>query len=128
MVSKRWRRSNLMADRDEDFNTRLGSMRGWQMALERVKPTPRRPAAMNLSAWGAGCRVFDESRCGKSVGQDVFFWCRCRRLTNRRLTAFLSKELGGNTLPEAATYLEDPLRKLLHVMLSLPEVPIRVEL
>ena len=112
--------SNLMADRDEDFNTRLGSMRGWQMALERVKPTPRRPAAINLSAWvlDAGCLT---SRDAVNLLAKTFFLVPLQASDKQRLTAFLSKELGGNTLPEAATYLEDPLRKLLHVMLSLPE-------
>ena len=33
--------SNRMADRDEDFNTRYASYRGWQMAVEKVKPIPR---------------------------------------------------------------------------------------
>src|ERR1700733_6594892 len=33
--------SNMAADRSEDFNTRYGSYRGWQMAIERVKPIPR---------------------------------------------------------------------------------------
>ena len=33
--------SNKNADRDEDFNTRYGSFRGSQMAIERVKPIPR---------------------------------------------------------------------------------------
>ena len=42
--------SNALADRDQDFNTRIGSMRGWQMALERVKPILRAPARVRLSA------------------------------------------------------------------------------
>ena len=33
--------SNMMADRDEDFNTRYGSYRGWQMAVSKVKPIKR---------------------------------------------------------------------------------------
>ena len=41
--------SNKNADRDEDFNTRLGSMRGWQMALERVKPIDRHVSSLDLS-------------------------------------------------------------------------------
>ena len=39
----------MLADRDEDFNTRYGSFRGWQMALERVKPIPRQTADINLT-------------------------------------------------------------------------------
>src|SRR5579872_1412885 len=41
--------SNKNADRDEDFNTRYGSFRGSQMAIERVKPIPRDIATINLS-------------------------------------------------------------------------------
>ena len=41
--------SNMNADRDEDFNTRYGSFRGSQMAIERVKPIPRDTAQINLS-------------------------------------------------------------------------------
>ena len=41
--------SNMNADRDEDFNTRYGSFRGSQMAIERVKPIPRDTAQVNLS-------------------------------------------------------------------------------
>src|SRR5262252_1223815 len=41
--------SNMLADRDEDFNTRYGSFRGWQMAIEKVKPIPRDTAHVNLS-------------------------------------------------------------------------------
>jgi len=39
----------MAADRDEDFNTRYGSFRGWQMAIERVKPIPRDTAQIDLS-------------------------------------------------------------------------------
>src|SRR6266478_4853884 len=41
--------SNMLADRDEDFNTRYGSFRGWQMAIEKVKPIPRHAASIDLS-------------------------------------------------------------------------------
>src|ERR1700719_2527955 len=41
--------SNLNADRDEDFNTRYGSFRGSQLAIERVKPIVRDTAQINLA-------------------------------------------------------------------------------
>ncbi|MCZ6852364.1 MAG: DUF1800 domain-containing protein, partial [Gammaproteobacteria bacterium] len=41
--------SNLLADRDEAFNTRYGSYRGWQMAIERVKPISRHTARLDLT-------------------------------------------------------------------------------
>jgi hypothetical protein len=46
--------SNMMADRDEDFNTRYGSYRGFEMAFERTKPIPRHAADLNLTASGIG--------------------------------------------------------------------------
>ncbi|MEI9891820.1 MAG: DUF1800 family protein [Caulobacteraceae bacterium] len=42
--------ANKAADRDEDFNTRYASYRGWQMAIQRVKATPRDTARLDLSA------------------------------------------------------------------------------
>ena len=33
----------------EDFNTRLGSLHGWQEAVRKVKPIPRTPAAFSLT-------------------------------------------------------------------------------
>ena len=41
--------SNEIADRDEAFNTRYGTYRGWQMALERVRPIPRTTARLTLA-------------------------------------------------------------------------------
>ena len=41
--------------------------------------------------------------------------------TRAKLAAFLEKELGTRDLPAAASYAEDPLRLLLHVLLSRPE-------
>ena len=39
-------RSNMMVDRDEDYNTRYGGYRGYMMAFERTKPIPRRAGAI----------------------------------------------------------------------------------
>jgi hypothetical protein len=42
--------SNMMVDRDEDYNTRYGGYKGYLMAFERTKPIPRRPASIDLVA------------------------------------------------------------------------------
>jgi len=42
--------SNMMVDRDEDYNTRYGGYKGLLMAFERTKLIPRRPAAIDLTA------------------------------------------------------------------------------
>jgi hypothetical protein len=46
-----------------------------------------------------------------SPGEDV----------RRKLVAFLDKELGTTQIPEAQTYMEEPLRLVLHLIMSQPE-------
>ena len=41
--------ANMMADRDEDFNTRYGSYKGWQMAVSKVKPIIRNTININFT-------------------------------------------------------------------------------
>ena len=112
--------SNVMADRDEDFNTRYGSFRGWQMAIQRVKPIPRQTAAVNLAGM-----VLAEGLQNAEQVVDYFLWRFLRvplgEPDRRRLIAFLIGELGTEQIAEAETYLEDPLRMLLHLIMSAPE-------
>ena len=112
--------SNVNADRDEDFNTRYGSFRGSQLAIERVKPIPRDTAQINLSQM-----VMRENL--KDTTQVVDYLIhRFMRVppddrTRQKLVAFLNKELGTTDISVAQTYLEDPLRLLLHLIMSQPE-------
>jgi hypothetical protein len=112
--------SNMMADRDEDFNTRYASYRGWQMAVEKVKPIPRNTAHLDLTGMviGAGCK--------SSADAVDYFSRRFLRVppseaTRAELIAFLKRELATDELAQAQTYMEDPLRVLLHLIMSLPE-------
>ena len=41
--------------------------------------------------------------------------------TRKRLTDFLTKELGTANIAEARTYMEQPLRLTLHLIMSQPE-------
>ena len=112
--------SNLLADRDEDFNTRLGSMRGWQMAIERVLPISRKPARLNLTREVANAAL----RTPREVVEHYlqrFFLVRPDEAVVQAMTAFLREELGTEDVGEALTFAEEPLRKLLHQLLSLPE-------
>src|SRR4029453_13229825 len=54
--------SNMMVDRDEDYNTRYGGFKGNLMAYERTKLIPRSPAALNLTAMAsaAGADTVDK--------------------------------------------------------------------
>jgi hypothetical protein len=112
--------SNAMADRDEDFNTRYASYRGWQMAVEKVKPIPRNTARLDLTA------MVIDGGCKTSPQVVDYFAHRFLRVplepaTRRRLIEFLTAELGTDQVSEAASYMEDPLRTLLHLMMSTPE-------
>lgn len=112
--------SNAMADRDEAFNTRFASYRGWQMAIERVKPIDRSIAKIDLTGM-----VMDAHLTTPDAVVDYFaerfLSVPLDEATHARLSEFLSDELGTDDIPAAATYLEDPLRLLLHVILSRPE-------
>ncbi len=93
--------SNMLAARDEDFNTRYGSFRGWQMAIEKVKPIPRDTAQVNLARM-----VLAEHP---------------KNTARRMLVSFLDRELGTADISVAQTYLEEPLRLVLHLIMSQPE-------
>lgn len=112
--------SNMLADRDEDFNTRYGSFRGWQMAIERVIPIPRDTAQVQLSALVIAADL-------QNTGDVVeYFWRRFMRVdmnasTYQLLVEFINNELGTSEISVAKTYMEEPLRMLLHLILSQPE-------
>ncbi len=111
---------SMQADRDEEFNTRLASFRGWQMALQKVKPIPRDTAQIDLSSMvlGAGCKTAREA-ADYLLGR--FISVPLDASTHERIAKFLENELGTSDLATAASFLEEPLRTTLHVILSLPE-------
>ena len=112
--------SNMLADRDEDFNTRYGSFRGWQMAIERVKPIPRPAAHVDFTQMVTAAGL-------KSTTQVVdYFVHRFMRVPpseekRRLLIAFLDKQLGTSNVTVAKTYMEDSLRLFVHLLMSEPE-------
>jgi hypothetical protein len=112
--------SNKIADRDEDFNTRYGSFRGWQMAIERVKAIPRDTAPVNLS------RMVLDAKLQNTTQVVDFLIRRFMRVPpsdgrRQEIVSFLNKELGTTDISVARTYLEDPLRLVLHLIMSQPE-------
>jgi uncharacterized protein (DUF1800 family) len=112
--------SNLMADRDEAFNTRYGSYRGWQMAIERVQPIPRHTARLDLTAMvlGGGAQTTQDA---VTLLVQRFFSVAPDPAIQGELAAFLRNSLGTDDLQAAASYLEEPLRTLLHLLMSQPE-------
>lgn len=112
--------SMMLADRDEEFNTRLASYRGWQMAIERVKPIPRATARLELAKMvrDAGARNATEA---VDALLKRFLVVPVPSATRTELVRFLEGQLGTADLDTARTYLEDPLRQTLHLILALPE-------
>ena len=111
---------SMMADRDEDFNTRYGSYRGWQMAIEKVKPIKRVAAKLNISKM-----VLSN---GAKSNEDAVNYLLNRFLSvpvsdkkRLQLINFLDFVLGTDDLIESESYLEDPLRLVLHLIMSEPE-------
>jgi hypothetical protein len=112
--------SNMLADRDEDFNTRYGSFRGWQMAIERVKAIPRHAADIHFTRM-----IVDANLKNTTEVVDYFIrrFMRVPPVEQRRqaLIAFLNAQLGTSDISVARTYMEDPLRLFVHLLMSEPE-------
>ncbi len=111
--------ANAMVDRDEDFNTRYGSFKGWQMAIARVKPIPRTLAAVDLRGM-----VRDAQAATPAAAVDVllarFLSVPADPEFRASLVGYLEAELGTDDLAYADDYLEEPLRRVLHLILSAP--------
>jgi len=112
--------SNMAADRDEDFNTRYGSFRGWQMAIEKVKPIPRHAASIDLS------KMVLDAKLKNTTEVVDYFIHRFMRVApgddaHRMLVRFLDEDLGTPDIAVARTYMEDSLRLVLHLIMSQPE-------
>ena len=107
-------------ERDERFNTRISGYVGWQQAARKLIPTPRRAAQFDLSAM-----VIDSGARTTAEAVDYLLWrvLRVPAATTARdaLVAFLTKELGTDTLDRAKSYMEDGLRLTVHLIMSTPE-------
>ncbi len=116
--------ANKAADRDEDFNTRYASYRGWQMAIQRVKATPRDTARLDLSAMVRQKQL-------RTTAQTVdYLLARFVRVQHgpgpearARLIQFLDEDLGTSDITVADTYMEDSLRMVTHLIMCLPRIP-----
>ena len=111
--------ANVLADK-EDFNTRYGSLNGWREAARKVKPTLRVPAQFNLSnlVLSAQPRTTTEV-----VDLMLARFLSMPLAENSRLAliGFLDNELGTSDIGRAETYMEEPLRLLVHLIMSTPE-------
>ena len=111
--------ANVLADK-EDFNTRYGSLNGWREAARKVKPTLRVPAQFNLSnlVLSAQPRTTTEV---VDVMLGRFLSMPLAEKSRLALIGFLDSELGTSDIGRAETYMEEPLRLLVHLIMSTPE-------
>ena len=110
---------SMQGDRDEDFNTRLASYHAWRKAIEKVKPISRDTAQLNLT------QLIRQADCHTTAQAVDHLLLRFLSVpisdgVRKKLTAMLSEDLGTTDLNLADSYMEDALRNLLHVVLSLP--------
>ena len=110
-------------ERDEKFNTRISGYIGWEQAARKLIPTPRDAARFDLTAMvlASGAKTTAEA-------VDYLTWRTLRvpaaEATHAALVAFLTKELGTDSLERAKTYMEDALRMTVHLVMSTPEYQI----
>jgi uncharacterized protein (DUF1800 family) len=110
-------------ERDERFNTRISGYVGWQQAARKLIPTPRHAARFDLTA------MVLESGAKTTADAVDHLLARALRVppakaTRNAFVAFLTNELGTETLDRAKSYMEDPLRMTMHLVMSTPEYQI----
>ena len=110
-------------ERDEQFNTRISSYRGYEQAMRKLIPTPRRAAQIDLTRM-----ILDSGAATTSEAVDYLLdrFVRLPVSSNTRdgLVALLDAELGTSDIGRAQTYMEDPLRMVSHLIMSTPEYQI----
>ena len=112
--------SNMLADRDEDYNTRYGGYMGYVMAYERLKLVPRHVPDLDLTQMlaDAGANTVDEI-----ADHFIHRFLRVPLDNPDRavLVEFLRDEMGSDRIETRDARLEAALRGLLYLILSTPE-------
>ena len=111
--------ANLLSEHEE-FNTHYASLKGWEEAVRRVKPTPRGAAQFSLSTI-----VLESGARSSADAVDClvvrFLSVPLDPAARAAAVAFLEAQLGTPDLDRAKTYLEEPLRETAHLIMSAPE-------
>jgi hypothetical protein len=110
-------------ERDEKFNTRISGYIGWEQAARKLIPTPRDAARFDLTEM---VLAGDAKTTAEAVDYLTARMLRvpAAKATREALVAFLTQELGTDTLDRAKTYMEDALRMTAHLVMSTPEYQI----
>ena len=110
-------------ERDEKFNTRISGYIGWEQAARKLIPTPRDAARFDLTAMVLAERRDDDGGSRRLSG-GALLRVPAATATRDAFVAFLTQELGTDSLDRAKTYMEDPLRMTAHLLMSTPEYQI----
>ena len=110
-------------ERDELFNTRVSGYRAWATAMQKLIPTPRGAARIDMT------RMVSEAGATTTTEAVDHLLGRFLRMPvsddfRTGLIELLGDELGTDDLTRAATYSEDPLRMVAHLIMSTPEYQI----
>jgi len=103
--------SNAQVDRDEDYNTRYASYKGYLMAFERTKPIPRRVADLSLVSMIAAAHASTADAVVDHFAKRFL----SVPLPAAERSAFVEFFKGKSLTDESA------LRELLYLVLSAPE-------
>ena len=110
-------------ERDERFNTRISGYIGWEQAARKLIPTPRHAAQFDLTRM-----VLESGSKTARDAVDYLLWRMVRvpvaTATRDGFAEFLTTELGTDALDRAKTYMEDPLRMTVHLIMSTAEYQI----
>lgn len=112
--------SSSNVDREEAFNTRYGSYRGWQMAIQRVKPIERDLAPIDLTRMVMQAELATPLAVVNYLEQR-FLSVSLDDATREALAAKFAAELGTSDVLAMRGAMEEPLRVLFHLLLSRPE-------
>jgi hypothetical protein len=111
--------ANLLSEHEE-FNTHYASLKGWEEAVRRVKPTPRGAAQFSLTTI-----VLENGARSSGDAVDclvaLFLSVPLDPAARSAAVSFLDGELGTSDLERAKTYMEEPLRLTAHLIMSAPE-------
>ena len=113
--------SSMLADRDEDYNTRYGGYMGYVMAYERLNLVFRRTADLDLAQMLRDARA---TTVEEVVDHFVQRFLRVPLGPDSRtvLVEHLRGDLGDDRIPTTSTsQVERALRSLLYLVLSAPE-------
>jgi hypothetical protein len=111
--------SNMMVERDEDYNTRYAGFKGSLLAFERTKLIPRRTASVDLTSIveAAGLDTVDGV---VDHFVDRFLSIPLADKDRAALVEFLRGQLGTSSI-QLDERLEQSLRELLYLVVSTPE-------